>query len=382
MPDTLATYVHRIDPFAIQFTESFGLRWYGLSYIAGFICAYLLVRWLTARGKTQLRIKHPPDADHPVAVVADLVVVVALGTVIGGRLGYVVFYDPPLLWGFTAKFPFWDVLALQKGGMASHGGIIGIVAACILYARRTGVWSLHLLDLCAATGGIGIFFGRIANFVNGELIGRPAGPGAAWTVKFPHDMHDWVRHHAADKLIALGDVVEKMGYREAGVTPGQWQAIAADPARSDEAFAVIDRIIMYTSQDGTPAADAVAAMLEPMLVARYPSQIYQALGEGLGLWLILMIVWAAPRKPGVVGSWFLIGYAIFRILGEQFRMPDAHIANMEFAHLGVTRGQLLSFAMLSAGLVCLIVFARRPGPKLGGWASKPTEIGDDQRQTG
>ncbi|MFA7235892.1 MAG: prolipoprotein diacylglyceryl transferase [Phycisphaeraceae bacterium] len=343
----LATYLHSLSPFAVRFSENVGIRWYGLSYIAGFIAGWLLIRQLARRGKTPMKVEQ----------VADFVFAVAFGTVIGGRLGYCVFYQPALFTQFTSGFPFWGVLALNDGGMASHGGLIGIVIACVIYGRRhrdvprgdipgagAGAGPIQLLDLCAWVSTVGIFFGRVANFVNGELVGREAPAGLAWAVKFPQDMRDW----SATQLGELAAKLEPLGITAA--TPDEMVKRAIDAVR-----------------DGNPQ---VIDIVQPMLTARHPSQLYEALMEGLMLFVLLGIVWMKPRKPGVVGGWFLIGYAVVRIFGENFRMPDAIIANEEFARWGVTRGQLLSFVMLSAGVVYLMYFATRKVPKLGGWMTK------------
>lgn len=333
----LATYLHTLSPFAVRFGENIGIRWYGLSYIAGFIAGWWLIRQLAKRGKTPMK----------VGQVADFVFAAAFGTVIGGRLGYCIFYQPALFTEFLPTFPYWGVLALNHGGMASHGGLIGIVIACVIYGRRHKMGPIHLLDLCAWVSTVGIFFGRVANFVNGELIGREAPAWLPWAVKFPQDMRDW----SAQQLGELAAKLEPLGIT--ATTPGAPGSL-------------IDRAI-DAIQHGNPK---VIDVIEPMLLARHPSQLYEALMEGLMLFVLLGIVWMKPRKPGIVGGWFLIGYAIVRILGENFRMPDAIIANEEFAHWGVTRGQLLSFVMLSVGVVYLMYFATRKVPRLGGWMTK------------
>jgi len=177
MVGTLAEYVHQIDPFVFRFPEGFfidGVRWYGLSYLAGFALAYLLIKRVTKVGVSTLR----PDR------VGDMVVVLALGIVAGGRLGYVLFYKIDLLWSFSESFPWWDVFAINKGGMASHGGMIGTIVAAWLFARRYRIRMAHVLDLGAFAAPPGLFFGRLANFVNGELYGR--GPtDVPWAVVFP-----------------------------------------------------------------------------------------------------------------------------------------------------------------------------------------------------
>src|ERR1041384_123262 len=110
----LATYVHNLNPFAIHFTGNWGIRWYALSYIAGFIGAYLILKALARHGRILLTTKEQ---------VMDFVVYEAIGTMIGGRLGYCLFYRPSLLIEFTSRAPFWGLLAINEGGMASHGGI-------------------------------------------------------------------------------------------------------------------------------------------------------------------------------------------------------------------------------------------------------------------
>lgn len=341
-------YLLTLDPFAIQITESFGIRWYGLAYLVGFYCGYLLIRWMARRGISPV----------PVELAGDFVFTAALGTVIGGRLGYCVFYSPDLLRSFRSDFPFWGVLAINEGGMASHGGIIGIIVACLLFGRRHHLPAFHLFDLTTLGGTIGIFFGRIANFINGELVGRAAPTGYRWGVKFPQDIlawpgHEWVR------LETLTGVVEKVGF-----TPTMWSDLLrqsiGDPRAFDTMTTTLHRII-GAIQIGN---EAVAAALAPLLVTRYPSQLIEAALEGLFLFTVLMLIWRTPRRPGVIAGWFFTLYATVRIIGEQFRMPDLQIG---FQLFGLTRGQWLSIVMLALGALFLIVASRRKEAPLGGW---------------
>jgi len=349
-------YVHNIDPFALQFGENVGIRWYGLSYILGFLAAYMLMRRLTQRGRTQLA----------VVQVADLIVAVAIGTVLGGRLGYCLFYDPHLFIDFSpmtifgAPVPMWGAVKIWDGGMASHGGLLGIVIACIIYARRHGLSALHLLDLCALSAGIGIFFGRIANFVNGELLGRTTHMDLPWLVKFPQEILDYPTH-APHKLPQLTPIVRMLGPERLGVDAPSWLASDTGTIRT-----VLQRIVDATQQH-TPLAGAVIEKLRPILETRHPSQIYAALLEGALVFVTLLVIWRRPRKPGIVGGWFLILYAVVRIFDEQFRRPDLHIQDQEFAMIGLTRGQLLSVAMLLAGIAYAWLSARRPSARIGGW---------------
>lgn len=327
----LGQYVHNLNPFAIHFTGGWGIRWYALSYIAGFIAAYLILRWLARRGKILLK-----NGEQ----VQDFIFAMVIGTMVGGRLGYALLYRPELFVQFTSKPPFWGLLAINEGGMASHGGIVGLAIACLWYARRHRIPPLHLFDLIALTGPVGIFFGRIANFVNGELYGRPAGPNVPWAVKFPQEMEYW----DPDQVDRLRQALSPLGLH----------------GESDEGL--VGRTIALIQKGHAQVTQAVA----PLLTARHPSQLYEALLEGLALLVMLWLIWRVPRKPGVVGGWFLVLYACVRILGEQFRTPDAHIG---FQALGLTRGQWLSIAMLGAGIVCLVYWSTRPGAKMGGWGA-------------
>lgn len=365
----LAAYLHRLDPFAIEFSAGTGVRWYGLSYIAGFFVAYLLMRAMAGRGRSLIK------RDR----VGDLIIAIALGTVAGGRLGYVLLYKPSMLVGFTDAFPYWDVLALNRGGMASHGGIIGIVLACCWFARKEGVAKLHVLDLAALASTVGIFFGRIANFINGELYGRIADATLPWATKFPQEMSDWLANYAdslqpgttidpqvADwseaKLRSLESVVGQIG-----VTPHEWSMWIDSYGQSQVAQIELGRSIdqmAAMTQQATPAGDAMAAALQPLLEARHPSQLYQAGLEGLALLILMAMIWMKPRRPGVVAGAFLWGYATVRILGEQFRMPDQHLGYQLF---GLTRGQWISALMLVIGIALAVYWARRDVDRIGGW---------------
>jgi phosphatidylglycerol---prolipoprotein diacylglyceryl transferase len=330
----VCVYVHKLDPIAIHFTQDWGIRWYALSYLTGFLCAYLIMAALARRGRVLLRDKEQA---------ADFIMYCVVGTMLGGRLGYAILYQPALFVEFNPRVPFWELLAIHHGGMASHGGMVGLAIACGLYARKYKLPVRHLFDLIALTGPIGIFFGRLANFVNGEMYGRPAGPGTPWVVKFPHEMENW----GLEKLVSLRDALAPLGI-EGG---------------SDQDL--VTHTMKRIQQSDEPVTQAVA----PLLTARHPSQIYEALLEGVLLFAVLWLIWRVPRKPGVVGAWFLVVYAVLRIIGEQFRTPDAHIG---FQALGLTRGQWLSLVMLVIGIVLLILWSKRPATKIGGWSARPT----------
>ena len=169
LPSTQRHYwVDNLDPWIVHFSGNIGIRWYGLSYAAGILVA----AWLFSRWARQGRLPVPVDQ------VGALITYAATGVLVGGRLGYCVFYNAQEV----IRHPL-EIFAVWHGGMASHGGIFGLVLALWLFARRNHIDPLRLLDAAAAVGPLGIAFGRIANFINGELWGRPAT--VPWAVVFP-----------------------------------------------------------------------------------------------------------------------------------------------------------------------------------------------------
>ncbi len=327
---TLAAYLHTLDPFAIDFGGGWGIRWYGLSYLLGFFLGYLLIRRVARVGVSTLT----PDR------VADLVVTIAIGIVVGGRLGYVLFYRIDLLWTFTSHAPWWSAVAINEGGMASHGGMIGGILASGWFAWRHGHRWSHLLDLFAFAAPPGLFFGRVANFVNGELLGRPCDASLPWAVKFPQELSDPALAERA--LLALARAgLEPVGHDAVGWMIGRIQSGDRD----------------------------VIAVVEPLLTPLHPSQLYAAVGEGLVVFLVLAIAWLRPRRPLLIGSLFCVTYAAMRIVDERFRQPDEHLGMQA---LDLTRGQWLSLGLLALGLLGLALWRRSTVPRMGGWlASTP-----------
>ena len=176
----LAYYVHHFSPFVFQFREGIGLRWYGVAYVAAFVLGYWLYRWLAERGYTQM----PPEQ------VSDFITWAAVfGVMLGGRLGWIIFYglqqdhtDDPWLWP----------IEVWKGGMASHGGIIGLVLFTLYWSRRYKISWTSIGDSLCVVAPIGLFLVRCANFINGELWGKPSK--VAWAVLFPEDPQYLPRH--------------------------------------------------------------------------------------------------------------------------------------------------------------------------------------------
>ncbi len=322
--------VHTLDAYAFQFGGGFGIRWYGLAYAAGFLVGWLLLRWLARRGSILLT---------PVQV-GDFVFFVVMGVVLGGRIGHVLLYDRGLLTTFHAAFPWWGVLDIHHGGMSSHGGIAGVAIASLLFARRARVPFLHLMD-CAAIGAPpGLAFGRLANWVNGELPGKALplewwSPAPWWSTKFPREVLD----------PDFPRLAELLPLRRAGVV---------DPALE------FPRSLVDACYAGN--ADAVRA-LAPHLTPHWPNQFMQALTDGPVLLAVLLLVWWRPRRPGVVSGWFFAAYGTLRLGTEQLREPDAGV----FWLGPLTLPMLLSLAMIAFG-AALAAWSgsRRGSPAIGG----------------
>lgn len=352
-------YVHNLDPFAIQFTANFGIRWYGLAYLAGFVLGYYTILRMTRAGATLFK-----EDD-----IADFITYVAIGVLAGGRLGYCLFYAPDLFFSLDSRFPYWGVLKVNEGGMASHGGIIGVILVCWLYARAKKISYWHTQDLCVIGASLGFMFGRMANFINGELYGREASAHLAWAVKFPQEMMIWVSKEfyrlagVAPAVDALGTVQTPNG-ESIAVNASVWQtwldSYARDLSSRSMVHETLEQIILAI-QNGN---QAVQAALAPVLTPRHPSQLYQMFLEGFLVFVVLTIIWRKPQKPGVISGWFGVLYCVARIIGEQFRMPDAHLG---FQLFGLTRGQWLSLGFLMAAVMMLVMAYRSDRPKLGGW---------------
>ena len=251
-----------INPIALQIGP-LAVRWYGLAYAAGLIIGWLYIRQLLERQqlwKNETAPMRPDDAD-------ELLVWVAAGVILGGRLGHVLFYNPD----FYFANPM-EIFAIWKGGMAFHGGLLGTGIAMALFARREGISVWPVMDLVSAAVPIGLFFGRVANFINAEVVGS--------VTKMPWGM----------------------------VFPG--------------------------------AGD------EP----RHPAMLYEAALEGIALFLILRYFThtrLSLRMPGLTTGIFLIGYAVFRIFCELFKIVDYRLVLDDYP---ITKGMVYSVPMLLLGL--------------------------------
>ena len=275
----MSFFIHHIDPVILPIAGPLAVRWYGLAYLLGFLGSFLLLR----RWSRQRSLTIQPDQ------VSNFMVQFAFfGVFLGGRLGY------QLLYNFDAFIanPL-TLLKIWEGGMASHGGFVGSILFLIWYAKKHHLSFWNISDHLAITASLGIGFGRIANFINGELWGRASD--MKWAVIFPQEMG--LRFGAYNRAM-----VEQL------VASGQ-------------------------------------------LVPRHPSQLYQAACEGFlvfGLMLALRSTnWG--KKPGTASAAYLMLYATARIAMECFREPDSTV----YFDL-ITKGQFYSLGMLLAGGLILI----------------------------
>ncbi|MFV1994287.1 MAG: prolipoprotein diacylglyceryl transferase [Verrucomicrobiales bacterium] len=309
----LAYYLHDLSPFIVRFSENFGLRWYGLAYVLAFLIGFLILREFARRGMSELR----PEQ------VGDFITWVALvGVMLGGRLGYMLLYDREAF--FANPLRFFDLLG---GGMASHGGILGVTLFALYYARRHRLSWLGLGDDLVVVVPIGLLLGRIANFINGELYGHIT-TGIPWAVQFPTELRDAGYQLASRVQQALPSLTP---FPEAVIEAGR-----TDPV--------------------------IQQSLRQLLPLRHPSQLYEALLEGAVLFAILLAVrlrWKELRH-GVLTGLFFILYALLRILSETWRVPDHALI------LGLNPGQFYSLFMIAIGAAFLLASRRgaRPAPRV------------------
>lgn len=274
----------QFDPVIFHVAGPLSVNWYGFMYLLAFVAAFALATF---------RSKRRPDW-HP-DMVSDLVFYGALGVMLGGRFGYVFFYQfDKFLANPAYLFKAWE------GGMSFHGGFIGVMLAMWFISKKYNKTAFQVLDFIAPCAPTGLLFGRIGNYINGELWGRVSDGGYSWLVAFP-------------------------------------QAYKFDAQLISE----------------NPALQALATQFQSVsLLPRHPSQLYEALGEGLLLFLLLWWYSSKPRPRYAVSAMFLIGYGVARFTAEFFRQPDY---DQTFRLLGwMTKGQYLTAPMIIAGILMLV----------------------------
>ena len=280
---------------------AFSLRWYALAYIAGLVLGWRIVVWQMRRPQLWPADRPPMTPQQP----EELLTWMTLGVVLGGRLGFVLFYNP----SYYFANPL-EILQVWSGGMSFHGGMLGVIVALVGYCARNGIPVLQAADAVAVATPVGLFFGRLANFINGELWGRPTD--VPWAMQFPQ-------------------INPATGARD-------WTMLTEPRHPSQLYEAGLEGILLF-------------AVL---------------------LWLALSRRWL--KWPGAITGSFLVGYGAARVFVENFRQGDAqfisaanpngHILRLGDAPdaWGLTMGQILSLPMIAVGLVFILLAARRPAP--------------------
>ena len=275
----------QFDPVLISIGP-LAIRWYALSYIVGFMLFLWLGRRRIAQGNTLFTRE----------MLDDFLTWGILGVIIGGRLGYVLFYkfstyiDHPL-----------DIFKVWEGGMSFHGGFLGVLAAMWLFSRKHKISFLKTMDFVAPLVPLGLASGRIGNFINGELWGRITDINAFWAMGFPQAHYEDVEAAAHNPLWA------------------EW-------------------------------------LQQYAMLPRHPSQLYQFALEGICLFIVLWIFSKKTRPDGQVASLFLAGYGFFRFLAEFARQPDDYLGLLT---LGLSMGQWLSVPMIVLGAIGFVWFGKR-----------------------
>jgi phosphatidylglycerol:prolipoprotein diacylglycerol transferase len=281
--------LHQIDPIAFHLGP-LQVHWYGIMYLLGFATAW----WL---GRHRIRAGRLPGVDDQ--GFGDLLFYGMLGVVLGGRIGYVLFYAfGDFLANPLMLFKVWE------GGMSFHGGLLGVAAAVFWWARKRRLHVFDVIDFVAPLVPPGLGFGRLGNYIGGELWGKYTQAG--WGVIFPR----------AESTLA-------------GMPPAQLQA-----------------------QYASGALDALA---------RHPSQLYQAALEGLVMFCVLWWYSRKPRPRYAVAGLFALMYGCFRFLVEFVRVPDAQLGEAGYLAFGwLTMGQVLSTPLILVGLYWLWLSRRSP----------------------
>ncbi|MDG0025875.1 prolipoprotein diacylglyceryl transferase [Trinickia sp. Y13] len=282
------------DPVAIHFGP-LAVRWYGLMYLVGFILAVVIAR-------LRLRLPHVAAQGWTARDIDDILFYGVLGTILGGRLGYVLFYKAD----YYLAHPL-DIFKVWQGGMSFHGGFLGVTLAMVLFAyQRKRTW-LQVTDFVAPMVPTGLAAGRLGNFINGELWGRVTDPQAPWAMMFQSASNDDALWLAAHPQLAA-----------------KWNL--------------------------TPI------FAQYHMLPRHPSELYEIALEGIALFLVLFFFTRKPRPVGAASAVFLIGYGLARFIVEFAREPDDFLGLLA---LGLSMGQWLSLPMIVVGTILLVWSYRR-----------------------
>lgn len=274
------------DPVALQLFGPVAIRWYALSYIVGFV----LFIWLGRR-----RIKQG-NTVFTTQMLDDLLTWGVVGVILGGRLGYILFYN---FHDYLAN-PM-NIFKIWEGGMSFHGGFLGVLVAVFLFAKKRGLRFWQVMDFVAPLVPTGLASGRIGNFINGELWGRVTDPNAFWAMGFPQAAH-------ADQALAAGN----------------------------------PQYLQWLTQYG--------------YLPRHPSQLYQFALEGMALFVIVWLFSKKSRPEGQVSMVFLAGYGVFRFIAEFARQPDSQLGLLS---MGLSMGQWLSIPMIVLGIIGFMYFGKQ-----------------------
>src|SRR5207342_91736 len=279
--------LHQMDPIALHLGPLL-IHWYGVMYLLAFAACWFL-------GRIRIRQGRLPGVDE--AAYGDLLFYGMLGVVLGGRLGYILFYDLPTY----LRNPL-EIFKVWEGGMSFHGGLIGVFVAAALWSRRRGLRLFDTMDFIAPLVPPGLAFGRFGNYINGELWGKLTG--GDWGVVFPRAL------------------------------PSQLANL--DPAA-------------LRAQFDSGALNAFA---------RHPSQLYECALEGVVMFVVLWTFSSKPRPRYAVGGLFAVMYGVFRFAVEFVRIPDQQLGYLAFGWL--TMGQLLEIPVILIGLYWLWLSRRSP----------------------